>query len=241
MLEKTKGIVLYYIKYSETSVIATIYTEKFGRQSYIINGVRGKRAKVRVNILQPLFLLDMEVVHKPNRELQRIKEIRTDYIFSSLPYDIRKSTLAIFISEILSKTIVEQESNPELFRFLYNSIQLLDLKEEGVSNFHLFFLMRLSKYLGFFPENNYSDTCCFFDFKLGSFVAIKPLHTLFLDKDKSSIFNKLLSFNENQQENIVIANEKRTIILDKILEYYSLHNEGASRIKSLRILHEVFH
>jgi DNA repair protein RecO (recombination protein O) len=241
MLFKTRGIVLHHIKYSETSVIVTIYTELFGRKSYLINGVRSKKAKIKANILQPLFLLDMEVYNKPKRDLQRVKEVQNDFIFNSLPYDIRKSTVALFIAEILYKTIQEQEPNSDLFSYLYNSIQVFDLKEEGAANFHLYFLIHLTKYLGFFPENNYSETYPYFDLKAGRFVQLKPLHLFFLDKEDSAILSGLIVFSENQHDQLKITPGSRINILEKILDYYSLHNEGVSNVKSLSVLKDVFH
>lgn len=241
MLYKTRGIVFNYIKYSETSVIVTIYTEKFGRQSYIINGVRSKKAKIKANILQALFLLDMEVYYKPKNDIQRAKEIQNAFIFNSMPYDLRKSTLAIFIAEILYKTIREQEPNAELFEYLYNSIQVLDLKEKGLSNFHIYFLIHLTKYLGFFPSNNYSDINCFFDLKAGNFMQIKPMHRSYLEKNESLIFSKMLKFSENQHEELNLNYKERIQLLEKTIEYYSLHNEGVKEIKSLEVFKEVFH
>lgn len=241
MLYKTRGIVLHYIKYSETSVIVTIYTERFGRQSYIINGVRSKKAKIKANILQPLFLLDMEVYHKPKRDLQRVKEAQNAVVFSSLPYDIRKSTLAIFIAEIIYRAIQEQEPNAELFEYMYNSVQMLDLKESGLSIFHIYFLIHLSKYLGFFPNNNYSEEKCYFDLKAGAFMQIKPFHTLFLDKEQSLIFSQLMDFSADQHASIKISYKEMTELLEKIIEYYRLHNTGISEIKSMSVLKEVFH
>jgi len=141
MIYKTRGIVLHHIKYAETSVIATIYTEQFGRQSYMINGVRGKKSRIKANVLQPLYLLNMEVYHKTTRDLQRVKELQHAYIFNSLPYDLKKSTLALFIAEILYQTLREQEPNPELFNYLYHSIQMLDIKNEGLTTFHIYFLL----------------------------------------------------------------------------------------------------
>lgn len=241
MLYKTRGIVLNHIKYSETSIIVTIYTERFGRQAYIINGVRSKKAKIKANLFQALFLLDMEVYFKPKNELQRVKEIQNAFVFTSLPYDIKKSTLALFIAEILYKTIQEQEPNPELFEFLYNTIQLLELKETGLSNFHIYFLTHFTKYLGFFPSNNYSETNCYFDLKAGRFMQIKPMHLFYLDKNLSSIFSQILRFSDRQHENLKIDYLDRIQLLEKLLEYYALHNEGISRIKSLEVLKEVFH
>ncbi len=241
MLHKTRAIVLNHIKYSETSIIVTIYTEVFGRQAYIINGVRGKKSRIKANLFQPLFLLDMEVYHKPKRDLQRAKEVQNASIFSTIPYDLRKSTLAIFIAEILYKTIQEHEPNAELFNYLYNSIQMLDVKENGIANYHIYFLLHLTKYLGFFPDNNYSLNNCYFDLKAGRFVQLKPVHFSFLENDLSAIFSKMLTFSENQHEGLRIDYNKRIQILEKMIEYYILHNEGINSIKSLEVLKEVFH
>ncbi len=241
MLHKTRGIVLHHIKYAETSVIVTIYTESFGRQSYIINGVRSKKAKIKANILQPLFLLNMDVYHKPKNDLQRLKEVQYAYIFNSIPYDIRKSTLAIFIAEILYKVIQEHEPNTELFNYLYNSIQVLELKENGISNFHLYFLLHLTKHLGFFPNNNYSEQNCFFDLNQGRFVQIKPINSISVDLESSKYLHHLLTFSEIQHENLKIPYNIRFNLLEHIVDYFIIHNEGIHSVKSLSILKEVFH
>lgn len=241
MIYKTRGIVLHHIKYSESSIIATIYTEKFGRQGYLIKGVRGKKSKIKANILQPLYLLDMEVYYKPKRDLQQIKELQSAHIFNSLPYELKKSTLALFIAEILYKTIREQEPNTELFKYLYHSILMLDLKEKGLSNFHIYFLIHLTKYLGFFPSNNYSALAPYFNLKTGTFMQIEPLQPYALDKDESEIFYHMLTFSENQHEKLKVSYANRISIVEKILLYYELHHEGAKNIKSFNILKEVFH
>lgn len=241
MIQKTRGIVLHHIKYSETSVIATIYTEKFGRQSFLIKGVRSKKATVKANILQPLFLLDLEVYYKSSRDLQSVKEVRNAFVFSTIPYDLRKSSVALFIAEILYKTIREQEANYELFEYLFHTIQMLDLKQDGISNFHLYFLIQLTKYLGFFPANSCSEINSYFDLQNGSFVAIKPMHNLYLKPELSEILSNILPFSENQHAELVINYIQRTNLLEKIIDYYCLHNEGLTNVKSLAVLKEVFH
>ncbi|HKL08591.1 MAG TPA: DNA repair protein RecO [Bacteroidales bacterium] len=241
MIYKTRGIVLHHIKYSETSVIATIYTEQFGRQAFMINGVRGKKSKIKANILQPLYLLNMEAYHKTTRDLQRVKEIQNACIFNSLPYDLKKSTLALFIAEILNQTLREQEPHPELFNYLYHSIQMLDVKEEGLANFHIYFLLHLTKYLGFFPNNNFSESNPYFDLIKGIFTPFKPLHSDTLSKEESEILSRLLVFSDNQHEKLKMNYLLRVGILGKILKYYKLHHEGVSDIRSFQILKEVFH
>jgi DNA repair protein RecO (recombination protein O) len=140
MIVKTQGVVLHFIKYSESSVVATIYTKAFGRQSFLIKGLRGKKTINKANLLQPFFLVEMEVYYKENRELQKLGGLRNAWPFSSIPYDIRKSTQAIFLAEVLFRSIRECESNASLFDFLEQSIQMLDMLEDGVSDFYLNFL-----------------------------------------------------------------------------------------------------
>src|SRR6056297_547073 len=241
MIYKTHGIVLHHIKYSETSVIATIYTEQFGRQSYMINGVRGRKSRIKANILQPLYLLNMEVYHKTTRDLQRVKELQNAFIFNSMPYDVKKSTLALFIAEILYQTLREQEPHPDLFRYLFHSIQMLDIKDEGLAIFHIYFLLHLTKYLGFFPNNNYSTKNQYFDLRKGIFTPQKPIHSDALDQEESEALNHLLAFSENQHENLKMNYPLRIGIIEKILKYYKLHHEGISEIRSFTILKEVFH
>ncbi|HAN18266.1 MAG: DNA repair protein RecO [Bacteroidetes bacterium GWC2_33_15] len=241
MIIKTRGIVLHHIKYSETSVIVTVFTENYGRQSFLIKGVRSKKSKIKANILQPLFLLDMEIYYKANRDLQSVKEIQNAFIFSSIPYDLRKSSIAIFIAEILYKTIREQEANKELFDFLYHTIQYLDIKDKGISNFHIYFLIQLTRYLGFYPGNTYLEKDCYFDLKNGSFVQIKPVHPFYMNTEYSKLFSTMIPFSTSQNENEILSYTQRMGLLEKILEYYYLHNEGVSNIKSLSVLKEVFH
>lgn len=241
MIQKTRGIVLHHIKYSETSVVATIYTEHFGRQAFLIKGVRSKKASIRANILQPLFLLDMEVYYKPTRDLQSVKEVRNAFVFSTIPYDLRKSSIALFMAEILYKTIREQEANPDLFDFLYHTIQILDLKTEGISTFHLYFMVQFTKYLGFYPTNNFSEQNCLFDLQNGSFVSAKPIHNQYLNKELSLLLSTLLPYSEDQHGTLQPEHMQKIHLLEKMIDYYCLHNDGLINIKSLGVLRDVFH
>ncbi|MCK7537534.1 MAG: DNA repair protein RecO C-terminal domain-containing protein [Marinilabiliales bacterium] len=126
--------------------------------------------------------------------MQSVKEVRNAFVFSAIPYDLRKSSVALFIAEILYKTIREQEANYELFEYLFHTIQMLDLKPDGISNFHLYFLIQLTKYLGFYPANSYSEINPYFDLQNGSFVAIKPMHNLYLNPELSEILSKHITF-----------------------------------------------
>src|SRR4051812_33656990 len=132
MLHKTRGIVFHVTPYAESSVVAKIYTEQLGLQSYLVNGVRSKKAKIKSGLLQPLSLLDMVVYHKDRGGLQRIKELRqaTGGQFSTIPFDVVKSSVVIFINEVLYKSVKEEEANPQLFDFIFHALQLLDIRTE---------------------------------------------------------------------------------------------------------------
>ncbi|MFO8235462.1 MAG: DNA repair protein RecO [Bacteroidales bacterium] len=240
MQTKTEGIVLHHIKYSDSSLIATIYTRHHGRLSFLLQGVRKKRSKVKPNLLQPLFLLNIEMYYKNSRQLQKAREISVYSPFQSIPYDYRKRTIALFLAEILYKTLREEESNPPLFDFIFNHIQMLDLKESGLSNFHIYFLIHLTKYLGFFPQDNYDKTHKFFNLKNGAFVQFKPNHEDALDKKESAYLTKFLKHSPNQMEGEKIPHKTRQQIIEKLLDFYYIHNSGLSTIKSFEVLKEIF-
>src|ERR1700704_2138918 len=149
MLHKTRGIVFRFTKYGETSIIVTIFTELFGLQSYIVNGVRSKWAKGQIALYQPLMLLDLVVYHKENANILRIKEVKCFHQYASLLTDIRKSTQALFLNEIINKAIKEESHAQEICSFLFDSFEVLDRLPGNFENFHLIFLIKLSRFLGF--------------------------------------------------------------------------------------------
>ena len=175
MEEKTRGIVLQQIKYSDSQVIAQIYTEHFGRQSFIFRKTKSKKSGISLNILQPLFLLDINARFKESRQIQRANEINNNPHFKDIPFNVVKSSIAIFLSEVLSKVLIEEEANLPLFEFLHHSILLLDEIEDGLANFHILFLFELSKYLGFYPDMNSPTNEKYFNIAEGSYKLSKPI------------------------------------------------------------------
>ncbi|MBE7179228.1 MAG: DNA repair protein RecO, partial [Mucilaginibacter polytrichastri] len=173
MLHKTRGIVLKSVNYGESSVVVQMLTEKFGLQSYLINGVKKPKAKVPGNLLQPLHLLDMVVYHKPAGNLQRVAEVKASPVLQSLPYDVIKSSLAIFLNEVLYKSVRQQTPDDALFSYVFSSVEWLDGEHRSVANFHLLFLVRLTRYLGFYPAKA-ADRQTFFDLQEGVFTGSKP-------------------------------------------------------------------
>ena len=241
MLQKTRGIVLRSIKYGETGMITTIYTEAFGRMAFIMQGIHGKKSSVKGNLLKQLFLLEMEVDFKAGRELQRVKEIKNISPFGSIPFGIVKSSQALFLAEFLEKLLREEESRPELFGFLYRSIQVLDLMEDGVNNFHLIFLIQLTRYLGFGPANNYTESNQFFDMIAGNFVLSAPAHPWFLQIPQSLVLAQLIGMSYQNSTEFKPDQGLRNFLLDFLLEYYGLHFGSKLNLKSLEIFRDILH
>jgi len=239
MLHKTRGIVFHQIKYSESSVIVKIYTEKLGIQSYLVKGIRKKNPTIKPGYFQALTLLDLVVNKKEKKDLQFIKEIRLAYPFNTIHQNIVKSAVALFLNEILYKSIREEEANQKLFDFLYNTIKILDITDESLSLFHLIFMLQLSKYLGFFPKENYSEKDKFFNLQDGEFQPIPATEHIFLNEKQSRYLNILLSQNFENHSEITIQKNIRDELTIEILKYYQLHISGFSNLKSLPVLSEV--
>ncbi len=241
MLVKTKGVVLHTIKYGDTSLIAQIYTESHGRQAFLVRGGRGKLSRHPARLLQPLYLLEMEVYYKASREIQHLKELKPHIIFQTIPHDIKKSTVSLFLGEVLSRTLREEEPNPDLFDFLQSSIQFYDLSIEGNSWFHLLFLAQLTKFLGFYPDNNYSAEKPYFDLLNGHFVPAVPLHPHYLSAGESGEMNRLLQAGfSTAMENYPQAGRRKDL-LDDLIRYFRLHVEGMGEIRSYAVLRELYH
>lgn len=234
MLHPAKGIVIKCVRYGDTSVIAKIYTDKFGMQSYLINGVRKSKSGNRQALLQPLTLLTMMVYHRDGKNLQRIREMSFDYIFTKIPFEVLRSSIAMFITEVLSKTLREEEPNPEVFDFLSRSVKSLDQVQDGLGDFHLRFLAQLTRLLGFGPGNVWSDRNAFFDLEEGMFVADPPAHYHVVQNEDASTFSKL--FSEARDS---LPRPQRQRLLEQLLNYYKLHVEGFGNVRSYSILQSV--
>jgi len=243
MLHTTQGIVLKTFKYSETSVIAKVYTQKLGLQSYIINGVHTPKAKYKPALLQPLSLLDMVVYAREHKEIQHVKEIAPAGMLVSIPHHVVKSAIALFIAEILYKTLKEETGNAEQFDFLQNTILFLDqcTSNQVVANLHLWFLVHFTAYLGFFPQQNffYTDRNIF-DLREGLFVHRLPTHPYSLTLPHSYTLSQLLKMPIDQIDLIKLDKKQRHELLGAMVNYYQLHVAGFSEVKSVQVLNDVF-
>jgi len=239
MLHKTRGIVLKTTDYGESSVIVQVFTEKLGLQSYIINGVKKPKAKISRNMLQPLHLLDMVVYHKSAGNVQRIAELKTSPVLQSIPYDVIKSSMALFLNEVLYKSIRQQSADEHLFDFVFSAIEWLDHQTTGLANFHLLFLVRLTRYLGFYPDRYQANDADYFDLKNGVFIKYKPDTLLYLSPPHTQNFGRLLQSNFESLASLKLTTDERRYLIAKLLEYYALHIEGFGNIHSHEILEEV--
>lgn len=238
MLHHTRGIVLHHLKYSETSVIARIYTEKFGLQSYLIRGIRSPRAKIKTGLLEHLSILEMVVYYREGRSLQNLKEIRPIHAFQSLYSDIRKSSQALFINEVIFKSVKEEESNPALFSFLFDSIIEMDRYDVFIPYYHLSFMARFAAYLGFAPGMNFAEGY-WFNLREGVYEQCKPDHPNFIDPDHTAYFRYLFTISSEPEALISIPSTIRKLLLEKLIEFYELHLPSFGGLRSPEILHEV--
>jgi len=239
MIVKTKAILLNHIRHSDNSLIARFYTEEYGRLSVMVKGLSAKKGKNRYLYFQPLYLFDLEIYYRDAREMHNLKEINLSFTPVNIPTDLFKSTISLFISEILYATIREEDKNRRLFSFIESSVKALDEMTQGVSNFHIWFLVHLSAYTGIGPSPT-TATGSYFDMINGQFVPSAPLHPDFLEPKSADYLNRLLKYSVEELPSLQISGAERTLFLDQILSYYSLHLPGMKRIRSLRVLNDIF-
>ena len=242
MTTKTKAIALHYIRYSETSVIAHLYTEQFGRMSLMVKGALRPKSKFKAILFEPFTLLDIELSHSsPNQALRLPREVRLAPVLHNLRQDVRKTTLALFLSELVYRCVREEQSDPALFSFLFHAIQILDVLPDGIAVFHIWFGFHLAEYLGFAPTQNYSDTNRYFNIQTGGFEANIPIHTDYLNEQESKYLSIYLSVSPDELHlNIPKANIRNRLI-EALLLYFQRHHEGVGNLNSLAILKELFH
>jgi len=238
MLHKTRGIVFRIVQYSDTSVIAKIYTEKFGLRSYIIRAIKGKKSASKTGLLQHLSLLNLVVYEKDRGGIQNIREMEVAWQFRSIPFDFIKSAVLLFLNEILYKAVHEEETNQLLFDYIFDSLTYFDETSAGIENYHLYFTLGLTRYLGFFPRNNFSEQKAYFDLREGLFVENRPFHNNFMESALSRKLNQMLDA-EASPLNLFENSGERNVMLSNLLDYFKLHVPGFIEIKSLPVLQQV--
>lgn len=240
---KTKGIVLKTVRYGETSIIAGIFTEMFGLQSYLINGVRitSKKGSGKANLLQPGAILDMVVYHNEFRNLQRVKEFKWGYLYENIFFNVFRNAVALFIVELLQRSVKQPEPNPPLFNFIEDAFIHLDKTSDGAAaNFALYFAINLSGFYGFRIADKYSDTKNILDLMEGRFVEEKPNHLYYLENDYSRVISDLLKVMQPSELGQVKLNqETRRVLLHAFETFYALHIQDFGKMKTLPVLEAV--
>lgn len=242
-IHKTKGIVLRAVKYGETSLIVTIFTELFGVQSYLINGVRvsTKKGTGKAGLFQPTAMLNLVVYHNELKHLNRIKEFSWAYLYNHILSDVRKNAVALFMIELLTKCLKQPEANPDLFHFAEDAFIHLDESNNAVmANFPLFFALHLPVFLGSRIDDNYSAKNSFLDLREGSFTAVQPEHPHFLADRQAFVTSQLLKVQQPEElEDIKLNHEFRRNLLVAFEQFYALHIQDFGTLKTLPVLREI--
>jgi DNA repair protein RecO (recombination protein O) len=236
MSDQSRGIVLQHIRYSESSLIVKIFTEEFGLISFLIKGAYGKHSRFKPAFFQPLSLIEFVSRIKPGRDLHFMSEISVETAFHSLHSDIQKNSIVIFISELLSKTIIERSPNIPLFDFIHQAIQWLDLQDQRFADFHLYFMIELSRHLGFYPKSDRFQNGQVFDLMEGVFKFNHPSVVHFMNDKQSAAFHQLCLTSLENLYQVQLTREQRREILDLLIVYYRLHFPGFKGLQSHEVL-----
>lgn len=237
---KGRGIVLHTLKYGDSAMVVHLFTDVGGRRTYMVQGVRSTRGHgSKMALFQPMFPVEFEGLESPRMQMDRFREVRGGMVLQSLPFDVRKSTIALFMAEVLYRLVKESEPNEALFDFVWGSVAALDALSEGTANFHLWFLAHLSRLLGFSPGNVYTSGD-WFDIREGLYTPVRPAHASFLTQENARTLNDFLECDVRYVAEIGLNRRQRVDFLNAMLVYYGYHLDAVHAVQSVRILQEVF-
>ena len=238
MLISTTAIVLSKIRYKDYDLIIKCYTKDFGVHTYLIKNVlKTKKGKFKPAYFQPLTILDIEADHKNNRSLQYFKDVKLHFNYRTLHTNVIKSTIVMFLSEVLSNILIEEEKNLPLYNFLENALISFDECKSN-TNFHLIFLIQLTKYLGFYPESPQNEAQ-YFNLEEGKFQLTKT--SMFcVSGNNLMLLKQLLGIKFDESKSLAINSIQKREFLNMILLYFKLHLDGFKQPKSVTILNQVF-
>ncbi|MEZ4801761.1 MAG: DNA repair protein RecO [Gelidibacter sp.] len=238
MLVKTNAIVLSKLKYRDNDLIVKCYTNQRGVVSYLLRGVlKGSKGNAKTAYFQPLSQLQIEENYKPSQSLQFIKDVRLHVVYKSLHTNILKSAIAMFLSEVLSSVLKEEEQNAHLYDYLETSFAWLD-HEDNFANFHLLFLLNLTKYLGFYPDLS-TVSNPYFNLNTGAF-ELKPQNLYTISDENLKVLKQFLGINFDALNDIKLNSKQRQSFLTMLLLYFELHLGDFRKPKSLTVFNQVF-
>lgn len=242
MIQKTRAIILKTTKYGETSLVVTAFTELFGVQTYMVNGVRSsKQANAKSTYFQPGSMLEMVAYHNEQKTMQRIKEFKFAYLYTQIFSSVIKNCIALFAVELLNKCLKQPETNTNLYNFCEDAFRQLDVcSKKATANFPLFFALHLPQFFGFKMIDNYNDKNIFFDLNEGVFCPEQPMHNNYLNKNDSFTTSQLLkAMHPRELEHFDLNKETRRLLLHKYETYYGYHIQDFGQLKTLVVLGEV--
>lgn len=237
MIQKTKAIVISSIKYSDSSLIVNCYTQEYGLKAYMLKGIlKAKKGRIRKSLFQPLTQLEIVAYHNNKGNLNSIKEAQITAHYQSLHTDIVKQSIILFLSEVLNSCLREEEENKDLYHFLETAFTWLDTHEK-TANFHLLFLLKLTKHLGFYPSPHNGEY--YFDMIEGKFLY-QPLSNQYIKTPEINYLKTLLGTTFAALPALEFSASQRQIILDLLIRYINLHLHTFRTPKSLAVLHALF-
>lgn len=243
MTHATKGIVLRTVKYGETSVIASIYTELFGVQSYMVKGVRQstRKSQGKAGLFQPGAILQMEVYHNDLKQLQFIKEYGWAFLYDKVFFNVVRNAVAMYIIEVLQHSLKQPEANPELFYLIEDTLKQLDRGNDTlVANLPLYFTLHLGSELGFQLQGEFSKRTPVLDLQEGMFTSEMPVHPYFVSGETASFASRINNIQfYNDLEEITMPRLQRRELLENLQHYIALHVTDFGTLRSLEILQEV--
>ena len=237
---KTQALVLSALSYGDRQLIVDLFSREAGRQSFIVQLAAGRKGKMRKMLFQPLMLLDVDFTQRPTRTLQRFSEVSISRPWLTLCADPIKIQLVFFVAELLRYATRDEQQPQSLFDYVVDSMQWLDTATEGYANFHLVFMMRLSRFIGFYPNLDEYSEGAWFDLRDGSFVRACPSHPDYLQPNDARKILLLMRMNFDNMRFFKMNREERGRCLDVIITYFRLHVPNFPEMKSLSVLKALF-
>ena len=240
MLTKTQAIVLHAIKYGETRLIVDMFTKVFGRQAFIVSIPKTPKGKVKKQFFQPLTILEIETDIRPRQQLQKLHDVRLAAPFASIPFEPDKLAISLFVAEFLYYALRSEQRNELLYEYLENSIVWLDGQQTSFANFHLVFLLRLTRFLGFYPNlDDYKDGD-YFDLRESVFMPMPPVHRDFLHPEEAQKVQLMMRMDFPTMHLFRMSHQERNRLLEVSLKYYRLHLPDFPEMKSIEVLQALY-
>ena len=240
MLVKTDAIVLHAIRYGETRMIVDVFTRAVGRLSLIVSIPKSPKAKIRKQFFQPLMLLEAEVDIRPNAQLHKLRDVRLAMPFTTIPFHPHKLAIALFVAEFLFHALQSEQRNEPLYDYVASSIQWLDSQTDRFANFHLVFLMRLSRFLGFYPNLDDYQPGDWFDLRESVFCTMPPLHRDVLTPSEADKLQLMMRMDYPTMHLFRLTHQERDRLLEVAVTYYRLHLPFFPELKSFAVLQEIY-